>query len=409
MSTSIDRKGMTTLSGGHLAVDFASGSVPAMLPFFAVKFDLNYTLTAVLMLAALASSSLTQPLFGLWSDRHGALWLLPGGIALAGLGIGAAAIAPSYWMLVVVIFLAGLGIAAFHPEGAKFAVFASGRKRASGMSLFNIGGNTGYALGPIIVTPLVLWLGLGPGGVLASIPVLLGAVALLGVLPYLARLQPDAPAHDVVREGKDDVRAMVILGGVIGLRSVAWFALLTFVPLWIVSLGNSEADGNHLLSLMLLSGAVGTLLLGPLADRFGLRRTLVVAQAILTPDDPRLRARRRRHRSGSARRRRHLRRRNLRSDHGAGPDVPAPACRDGFRALDRPRNGDRGRGGCRARRSCGRGQSRNGADLLRVRSASRGRSLLLSPCTCDRGSGAGCDGPGLRIPSARLTDLRANR
>ena len=283
VSDSIDRKGMTTLSGGHLAVDFASGSVPAMLPFLAVKFDLNYTLTAVLMLAALASSSLTQPLFGLWSDRHGALWLLPGGIALAGLGIGLAAVAPSYWILVLVVFLAGLGIAAFHPEGAKFAVFASGRKRASGMSLFNIGGNTGYALGPIIVTPLVLWLGLGPGGVLASIPVIVGAFAVLGVLPYLARLQPEAPAHTVIREGKDDVRAMVILGGVIGLRSVAWFALLTFVPLWVVSLGNSEADGNHLLSLMLLSGAVGTLLLGPVADRFGLRRTLLVAMAILTP------------------------------------------------------------------------------------------------------------------------------
>ena len=69
----------------------------------------------------------------------------------------------------------------------------------------------------------------------------------------------------------------------IGLRSVAWFGLLTFVPLWVVSLGNSEADGNRLLSLMLLSGAVGTLLLGPIADRFGLRRTLLVAQALLTP------------------------------------------------------------------------------------------------------------------------------
>jgi FSR family fosmidomycin resistance protein-like MFS transporter len=76
---------------------------------------------------------------------------------------------------------------------------------------------------------------------------------------------------------------MLILTGVIGLRSVAWFALLTFVPLWAVSLGNSTADGNRLLSLMLLSGAVGTLLLGPLADRFGLRRTLLVAQALLTP------------------------------------------------------------------------------------------------------------------------------
>ncbi len=274
---------MAALSGGHLATDFASGSVPALLPFFAVKFDLTYTLTAVLMLAALASSSLTQPLFGLWSDRRGALWLLPVGLVLAGTGIGLAAVAPSYGFLLVLVFISGLGIAAFHPEGAKFAVFASGRKRASGMSLFNIGGNLGYALGPIIVTPLVLWLGLGPGGLLASIPVVLAALALFGVLPFLRTLRPQPGAASGVLEGKDDIWAMVILGGVIALRSVAWFGLLTFVPLWVVSLGNSEAAGNRLLSLMLLAGAVGTLLLGPLADRFGLRRTLLVAQAVLMP------------------------------------------------------------------------------------------------------------------------------
>src|SRR4029079_11507760 len=86
-----------------------------------------------------------------------------------------------------------------------------------------------------------------------------------------------------VGEGHDDVRAMLLLTAVIGLRSVAWFGLLTFVPLWLVSLGHSKADGNHLLSLMLLSGAVGTLVLGPVADRFGLRRTLLATQALLTP------------------------------------------------------------------------------------------------------------------------------
>lgn len=283
MRESIDRKGMAALSGGHLATDFASGSVPALLPFFTAKFDLSYTLTAVLMLAVLASSSLTQPLFGLWSDRRGALWLLPAGLALGGAGIGLAAIAPSYGILVVLVFLSGLGIAAYHPEGAKFAVFASGRKRASGMSLFNIGGNTGYALGPIIVTPLVLWLGLGPGGLLASIPVILGSFAVLAALPYLSGLRPAPAGPGQASVGEDDVRAMVVLGGVIGLRSVAWFGLITFVPLWVVSLGNSEADGNRLLSLMLLSGAVGTLLLGPIADRFGLRRTLLVAQTLLAP------------------------------------------------------------------------------------------------------------------------------
>jgi MFS transporter, FSR family, fosmidomycin resistance protein len=283
MRESLDRKGMTVLSGGHCATDFASGSVPALLPFLTVKFELSYTLTALLMLAVLVSSSLVQPLFGLWSDRRGALWLLPVGLALAGIGIGLAAVAPSYGVLLVLVFVSGIGIAAFHPEGAKLAVSVSGPRRASGMSLFNIGGNTGYALGPIVVTPLVLWLGLGPGGVLASIPVLLTSVAVLGALPYLSRRQQGRGTGARSGGGEDDVRAMVLLGCVIGLRSVAWFGLLTFVPLWAVSLGKSEADGNRLLSLMLLSGAVGTLLLGPVADRFGLRRTLLVAQSLLAP------------------------------------------------------------------------------------------------------------------------------
>lgn len=274
---------MATLSSAHGATDFASGSVPALLPFFTEKFGLSYTLTAVVMLALLVSSSLVQPLFGFWSDRRGALWLLPGGVALAGAALGLAAVAPSYALVVLLIFLAGIGVAAFHPEGAKFAAFASGRKRASGMSMFNIGGNTGYALGPIVVTPLVLWLGLGPGGLVAAVPALVVSLAVLRALPYLRGLRPAATARGGATVGEDDVRAMTLLAAIIGLRSVAWFGLLTFVPLWVVSLGHTKADGNRLLSLMLLSGAVGTLLLGPIADRMGLRRTLLVAQALLAP------------------------------------------------------------------------------------------------------------------------------
>jgi FSR family fosmidomycin resistance protein-like MFS transporter len=279
----IDKRGMSTLSGAHLAIDFASGSVPALLPFLSDKFDLSYTLTAVLMLSVLVSSSLVQPLFGLWSDRRGALWLLPGGLALAGAGLGLAAVAPSYPLLVALVFLSGIGIAAFHPEGAKFATFASGRKRASGMSLFNIGGNTGYALGPIIATPLVLWLGLGLGGLVAAAPVLVIALVAVRALPYLATLRPDTGGAHGVGVGEERPGAMALLAAIIGMRSIAWFGLLTFVPLWVVSLGHSKADGNRLLSLMLLSGAVGTLLLGPIADRVGLRRTLLIAQALLAP------------------------------------------------------------------------------------------------------------------------------
>lgn len=270
---------MATLSGGHLAVDFASGAVPAMLPFLTLEFGLSYTASAALMLSVLVSSSLVQPLFGLWSDRHGAMWLLPGGVAVAGVGVGLAAVAPSYGLVLVLVFLAGIGIAAYHPEGTKFAAFASGRRRASGMSYFNIGGNTGYALGPIVVTPLVLWLGLG-GGLVAMLPVLVVAVLLARALPFLRGVAPDVTARRAT-PGEDDRRAMSLLAVVIVLRSVAWFGLLTFVPLWVVANGGSEGEGGRELSLMLLSGAVGTLVLGPVADRIGLRRTLLLTQLAL--------------------------------------------------------------------------------------------------------------------------------
>jgi FSR family fosmidomycin resistance protein-like MFS transporter len=280
MREELDRGAMATLSSGHLAVDFASGAVPALLPFFVLEFDLSYTATAVLMLAVLVSSSLVQPLFGLLSDRRGAMWLLPAGIALGGLGTGLAAVSPRYELVVALVFVSGIGIAAFHPEGAKFAAYASGRRRASGMSYFNIGGNTGYALGPIVVTPLVLWLGLS-GGLVAMLPVLLVAFVMLRALPALVPLLPERSHAHAGGTGVDDLRAMTLLGIVIALRSVAWFGLLTFVPLWVVENGGTEGEGNRTLSLMLVAGALGTLLLGPVADRIGLRRTLLVTQAVL--------------------------------------------------------------------------------------------------------------------------------
>jgi FSR family fosmidomycin resistance protein-like MFS transporter len=272
---------MTALAGGHLAVDFASGSVPALIPFMTDRFHLGYALAAMLLLTATASSSLVQPLFGLWSDRRGALWLIPGGTLLAAVGVGGAAIAPVYPLVLLLVLAGGLGVAAFHPEGSKFAAYASGRKRASGMSYFNSGGNAGYALGAFATGQLVVRLGL-VGGLVAMVPVLLAALALVRVAPHLSALKPKRGGSAYER-GDDRRRAMALLGVVIALRSVAWFTLLAFVPLWAVSQGQSKGDGNRLLFLMLLAGAVGTLLLGPVADRIGLRLTLVITQALITP------------------------------------------------------------------------------------------------------------------------------
>jgi FSR family fosmidomycin resistance protein-like MFS transporter len=281
MRVGIDKRAMSALSGGHLAVDFASGSVPALIPFMTDRFHLSYALAAMLLLTATASSSLVQPLFGFWSDRRGALWLIPAGTMLAAVGVGGAAISPVYPLVLLLVLAGGLGVAAFHPEGSKFAAYASGRKRASGMSYFNTGGNAGYALGAFVTGQLVVWLGL-VGGLVAMVPVFVASLALIRVVPRLALLAPET-LHTGMHRGDDRRRAMALLGIVISLRSVAWFTLLAFVPLWVVSLGHSKAEGSRLLFVMLLSGAVGTLLLGPVADRIGLRVTLVVTQALLTP------------------------------------------------------------------------------------------------------------------------------
>jgi FSR family fosmidomycin resistance protein-like MFS transporter len=149
------------------------------------------------------------------------------------------------------------------------------------MSYFNSGGNAGYALGAFATGQLVVWLGL-VGGVVAMAPVFVASLVLVRVVPHLSRLTPERSVSEFDR-GDDRRRAMALLAVVIALRSVAWFTLLAFVPLWVVSLGHSKADGNRLLFLMLLAGAAGTLLLGPIADRLGLRVTLVVTQALLTP------------------------------------------------------------------------------------------------------------------------------
>ena len=279
MRAELDKRAMAALSAGHGATDFANGALPALLPFLVDRFDLSYTLAAVVILASAASSSLIQPLFGAWSDRRGAIWLLPGGVALAGIGTALAAAAPAYWLVLLLVVVSGLGVAAYHPEGSKFAAYASGRRRASGMSLFSIGGNLGYGLGPTATTPLVLAFGL-TGGLLLALPVLAVAVLLLLAMPFLSGFAPEGGSA-AAASGEDRPGALAVLLGVIAFRSVAWFGLVTFVPLWEVSLGHSKAHGSHLLSLMLLAGGLGTLAAGPLADRLG-RRPVLIASLLAT-------------------------------------------------------------------------------------------------------------------------------
>jgi FSR family fosmidomycin resistance protein-like MFS transporter len=274
---------MAALSSGHLATDLAQGSLPALLPYLVDKFDLTYTLAAALVLAATISSSLIQPAFGLWSDARGALWLLPAGVALAGVGMAAASVAPAYWVALLCVFLAGVGVAAYHPEGSKFASYVSGSKRASGMSLFSVGGNVGFALGPLLAAAFISAFGLH-GAVLLAVPGLVVAAALITVRGYLAEFAPSRAEHAASGQVQDaERRGLLLLLVVVGLRSVAHMGLFTFIPLWEKSQGHSATYGTVVLGGFLIAGAVGTLCGGPLADRFGRRPVLRWSFVVATP------------------------------------------------------------------------------------------------------------------------------
>jgi len=272
---------MGVLSGGHLFTDVSQGSVPALLPFLNHLSDASL---GALVLAMTISSSVIQPVFGHMSDRRSLPWLMPLGPALGGLGIALAGWAPSYGLRFAAILLSGIGVAAFHPEASRFANYVSGERRASGMSLFSVGGNLGFAIGPMILTPLLIAFGLH-GTTFVLIPTWLMAGVLAFELSRLRGFRRDVVGGRVQRSRQPEAwRPFWVLAGVIAARSFVYFGMVTFIPLYYRDvLHASRSLGGWALSAMLVGGACGTLIGGPLADRFGRRTVLISSMCLLPP------------------------------------------------------------------------------------------------------------------------------
>src|SRR5436190_4783013 len=208
---------MAVVSAGHLFTDVSQGAVPALLPFLKSDMHLSYAAVSALVLAATISSSVIQPIFGRYSDRRSLPQLMPLGVLFGGLGIAAVGVAPSYGLVFLAIVVSGIGVAAFHPEGSRFANYLSGSRRASGMSLFSVGGNVGFALGPVLVTPLLLAFGLH-GTLFVVIPTGIMAAILLKELPRLRAFRHDVAGGRVQRsEQREAWGPFVRLAGVIAL------------------------------------------------------------------------------------------------------------------------------------------------------------------------------------------------
>src|SRR5690349_6465653 len=226
----MDRRGLATLACGHAAADLCQGSIPALIPFLIAQRGYSFSAAGALLLVVTVGSSIIQPLFGAISDRLQLSWLLPAGVALSAVGIAGAGLATSFALTCTLVGLGGIGVAAYHPEGARWANYASGDRRGTGMSLFSVGGNAGFALAPILVTPAVLAVGLKGTALVALIPAVV-AIAIAFELPHLrarSAVAARAVAAGSADRSGDDWGAFSRLIVVVSIRSVIYFGLQSF-------------------------------------------------------------------------------------------------------------------------------------------------------------------------------------
>ncbi|HEY7528243.1 MAG TPA: MFS transporter [Candidatus Deferrimicrobiaceae bacterium] len=274
------------LSFGHMCTDIVQGALPALLPYLKDRFSLSYTVTGTLLLAAHLTSSVIQPLFGYATDRRPFPILLALGCLVSGAGIALVPFSPGFGWLVAFVMFTGLGTAAFHPEGFKATACIASVKRATGMSLFSVGGNLGFSIGAPAAIFLVSRYGLhGAAGLL--VPAALAGALFLPALPHIRRRISEA-AERPATAGRNGVErplyAVSLIVLIVVFRSWTQLGLATYIPfLYRAELSDNPDFVAMLLFLFLGAGTIGTLAGGPLADRIGHRKMLFASMALQVP------------------------------------------------------------------------------------------------------------------------------
>jgi FSR family fosmidomycin resistance protein-like MFS transporter len=270
----------------HTATDINQGAIPVLLPYFIAEHHISYAAAASIVFAINIASTLAQPVFGYISDRRSRPWLIPVAMLCAGVGVALTGLVPSFRLGVLVVALSGLGMAAFHPEGARLIHYLAGDRKATAMSFFAIGGQLGFAIGPLLATAaMLLW------GLHGSISLFVPTAIVAGLVIYsLARGpaldQPKSisrPSHQAANTEHNAWVPFAFLSAALLSRSVIFHGLNTFVPLfWIDVLHQSKAAAGTALTVLMASAIGGNLLGGRMGDRFGYRRVALVGFVFLT-------------------------------------------------------------------------------------------------------------------------------
>ncbi|MBK1641964.1 MFS transporter [Chromatium okenii] len=266
------------ISFAHLLNDTMQSLMIAIYPLFKTAFQLNFAQIGLITLAFQFTASLLQPLVGLYTDRHPLPFSLAAGMGCTFLGLITLSFASSFPMLLVAAAMVGTGSAVFHPEASRVARMASGGQHGLAQSIFQVGGNTGAALGPLLAAAIVL-----PHGqrsiALFSLIALLAMVVLTGVGRWYRQQQqrphPAAATAAAPLPQRQIVQTVLVLLGLMFSKFFYFASISSYLLFYLMThYGITTQTAQYHLFYFFFAVAAGTLLGGPIGDRIGRRQVI---------------------------------------------------------------------------------------------------------------------------------------
>lgn len=269
----------------HLLNDLLQAVIPAIYPQLEQKFDLSMSQIGIITLCFQLSSSIFQPIVGNYTDKHPKPFSQVYGMGFTAIGIVLLAFAPSYIWILLAVTLVGIGSSVFHPESSRVAFLASGGKRSLAQAIFQLGGNTGTALAPLLIAWIVI-----PNGKRHILWFVLFALLAKLILFYvgswrkqqLALAQHGAKKEVILPDltPRQITSSVVILLVLIFSKYFYTAGITSYFQFYTMKkFGLSEVQAQVYLFYFLGAAALGTLLGGVFGDRFG--RKLVIWFSIL--------------------------------------------------------------------------------------------------------------------------------